>query len=251
MYFSNAELRKYFFPSYSKRAVANFNRVFKEAVASTSSNCIICPATCAPREQYTKDWRPWNTLDEYKFNLKGGEYTVGVEIEMGMADGAERLRLVKAINKWKHITVDGEGGIYGIEVTFPPILLSKLNNKHKMFKYLDILKEYNIVKHDQWAHVGTHVNVGANGITANALNALNATLRTLDNNTKLKYFGREDPYGYGYYNRKYIEYKLFNSTTDKRKLKQYIKVAVAFTKCIVDKTTDMQSVLLALKGTEK
>ena len=45
-----------------------------------------------------------------------------------------------------------------------------------------------------------------------------------------KYFGRPGPYGTIYDQRKYFEFKLFNSTTSTKELKKYVAVAVELVK---------------------
>lgn len=45
-----------------------------------------------------------------------------------------------------------------------------------------------------------------------------------------KYFGRPRPYGTIFDQRKYFEFKLFNSTTSTKELKKYVAVAVELVK---------------------
>ena len=53
----------------------------------------------------------------------------------------------------------------------------------------------------------------------------------LTNEQHLKYFGRR-PYGYGHDQVTHIEYKLFNSQLDPKRLRQYIDIAVSLTKLV-------------------
>lgn len=198
---------------------------------------------------YISKWiRPWDVVPELiNFVPPEDDYGIGVEVEFGFVSVAAAIKVANHIKNWHYVALDFEGGENPIEATFSPVLYSKLNSKSQVNRYLDFLnanKEL-VTQHnaaESW--VGTHVNVSAN-VPVSTLRAeqLSDVLRSLcsrydhitnhratDEQVALrnKYFGR-NPYGYcvPQAGGKYVEFKLFNSTTDKKVLRRYINVSVA------------------------
>ena len=112
--------------------------------------------------------------------------------------------------------------------------------------------------HDPTDHVGTHVNVSKGSSVMSLRNLsirqsdMNACLYNIDFTAACKYFGRS-PYGYGYLReasngRSFIEWKLFNSTSDAATLKRYINIAVALTDLMYSsQSITSESVMIALE----
>lgn len=197
---------------------------------------------------FTGKWlRPWEVVPKLQdFRPPAGEYGIGIEVEMGFNSRQDASYIADQIKDWRYIAVDREGGTHPIEATFPPVLLSKFNNSQAV-RYLRLLKknEDRVFKHNsERACVGTHVNVssgttrefdwGRIGSMERVLSAIchGSVNRGRDAEFCLKYFGRRSPYGTVYSQGNYLEYKLFNSTTNTKQLKKYVAVAVALTKMI-------------------
>lgn len=185
--------------------------------------------------------RPWHVVPKLRdFRPPQGDYGVGVEVEYGFRSHAAASTTVMHIKNWKYIAVDAEGGTYGVETTFAPVLYSKLNKKSQCFRYLDYLASSNdVIEHDPTARVGTHVNVSAHTrLDGNRCESVASTIRhSLTQEAQIRFFGRPRPYGCGVVRdtvsgHNYIEWKLFNSTTDSKKLREYINVAVSLTKLV-------------------
>lgn len=198
-----------------------------------------CPT--ADIELY-KWYRPWEVVPALKnFTPPVGDHGIGVEVEFGFNSLQGSQKIAKAVSKWKYIALDIEGGDYPIEATFPPVLLSKLNSKSQVFRYLKLLRDNieDVQKHHPSHMVGTHVNVSKGGVLQ--MDQLRADLvgdvlhAELSEDEQYKYFGRR-PYGGCNSMGKYIEYKLFNSTTDSKAVRKYINVAVALTDLICSST---------------
>lgn len=204
---------------------------------------------------YITKWiRPWDVVPKLRnFSAPEGEYSVGVEIEMGFNSQSDASFIANKVGGWNNIALDYEGGRNPIEATFPPMLYSKVGSKSQPFRYLKLLRENEdkVFEHNQAANVGTHVNVGKGGVNPDyrRIDLMTNVLDRLSTGTCLKYFGRARPYGYCYHQDKYVEFKLFNSTTDGKKLRKYIHVAVALAEIIYgsgDITAD--TVTAALKA---
>lgn len=184
--------------------------------------------------------RPWSVVEKLRnFRPPAGDYGVGVEVEYGFQSHEDAVSTVMHIKNWKHVAVDKEGGTYGIETTFAPVLYSKLSKKNQCFRYLNFLaEEGRTIPHSAGASVGTHVNVSAYSMLSHdRCSSVARTLRhEIGYELQHKFFGRV-PYGYGVVRgtasgHNYIEWKLFNSTTDSKKLREYINVAVSLTKLV-------------------
>ena len=201
-----------------------------------------------------KWYRPWDVVPKLRaFQAPEGDYGIGVEVEMGFRSRQSAQTIANKIKNWKYIAVDIEGGENPIEATFPPVLYSKLSSKSQVFRYLKLLREnVRLVRnHDHDAAVGIHINVSKGGVTTyNILRGddLCNVVSTLSYSEKMKYFGRQ-PYGVVNCNTgKYLEFKLFNSTTDGKALKRYINIAVALTDLVTsDAPIDREVVITALE----
>lgn len=185
-----------------------------------------------------KWYRPWDVVPKLRdFQAPEGDYGIGVEVEMGFRSERAAQTIANKIKGWKHIAVDIEGGTWPIEATFPPVLYSKLSNKSQVFRYLKLLRDNQslVEEHNDRSCVGTHINVSKGGVTNYStirLAQLREQVYALSYEDQKRYFGRR-PYAVANCNSgKYLEFKLFNSTTDGKALKRYINIAVALTDLI-------------------
>lgn len=196
--------------------------------------------------------RPWDVVPKLReFSAPEGEYAVGIEVEMGFNSRSDASFIAKKVQHWKYIALDYEGGDEPIEATFPPFLYNKMSSKRQPFRYLKLLTDNldKVEEHDVDDQIGTHVNVSKGGAVANSNRAyqLKSILEDFNYAQNLKYFGR-NPYGYcNTYggNGKYIEFKLFNSTTDSKVLRKYIHVAVALADIIYSDVEITEEVVTA------
>lgn len=187
--------------------------------------------------------RPWSVVPALRnYQPPAGEFGVGIEVEMGFRSREAASRIVQQIANWKHIAIDAEGGTYGIETTFPPIDYKKLTKRSQVYRYLQLLERnsHEVRNHGDNSGVGTHVNVSYSNPTTGALSypgsgrvgAVSDVLRYYVNDVdKRRYFGRH-PYGYGYNQGRFIEWKLFNSRPHPRDLFQYVDIAVELTRLV-------------------
>ena len=216
-------------------------------------------ANFSGRPAVSKWWRPWHVVPKLSaFRPEVGDYGIGVEVEMGFRSIVGSQHIANLIKNWRYIAVDIEGGACPIEATFPPVLYSKLSSKTQVFRYLKLLRDNIdcVHPHCQDNFVGTHINVSKGGVSrydrgrVDTMCYLLVGLRNTNPRREdcYKYFGRF-PYG-GVYDREgYLEFKLFNSTTDSKALKRHINVAVALTDLIdSDTTIDEDSVFAACEA---
>lgn len=180
--------------------------------------------------------RPWHVVPELaRFRAPEGDFSVGVEIEFGFINPDAARQTIKYAANWKHVTFDREGGLYGVETTFPPMLYSKIRNDSKVFKYVRHLAQHpdRLMRHQHDSSVGTHINVGSHiNLTRDIVGAMTTHLHNIvcrSNDNAIKYFGRR-PYGYLYNHGGFVEYKLFNSTMDVVAVRRYINIAVSLQK---------------------
>lgn len=191
------------------------------------------------RAGLTKWFRPWDVVPELKeFTPPEGDYGIGIEVELGFTSRANVQHIANIIKDWKYIALDEEGGSFPLEVTFPPLLYSKLSSKSQPMRYLKLLKENEarIYRHSPGNLVGTHVNVSKGGVSFarnSRVGAMHSALSDLSTALEVKYFGRR-PYGYIYVQGggKHLEFKLFDSTIDTAVLRRYIDISVALTDLI-------------------
>ena len=179
-----------------------------------------------------KWFRPWDVVPALRdIEAPEGDFTVGVEIEMGFRTVEDASFVAQKVIRWKNVTLDLEGGAIPIEATFPPILYSKFDDKCQAVRYVNILSENEGRLHHRGVQVGTHVNVGARGgVSFPRIDRINDQIRALPNTLLQRYFGRR-PYGYGYVQggNRWVEWKLFDSTNDVQRFKSYVHIAVALT----------------------
>lgn len=219
-------------------------RKVKDAIADRDVN----------RYQMLGKWyRPWAVVPELiNWRAPAGDFGVGVEVEMGFRDRAAARIVANHIKHWKYVAIDYEGGHDPIEATFAPIRYSKLSSKSQVIRYLKYLNTVRnlVVNHSNNNSVGTHVNVSVGDhVTLNnfgpRLREVNTQLSNIcsrrdqygdmtgTSESARKYFGRY-PYGWGSLgSSRFIEWKLFNSQLDPKRLVQYIDIAVALTKLVV------------------
>ncbi len=211
-------------------------------------------------ESLGKWHRPWDVVPELRdFQAPAGDWGVGIEVEMGFTTEAAAQSVARYIEDadWQYVTLDREGGRHPIEATFPPVYLSTIHDSD-VVKYLDYLATVPqlIVSHNSEAMVGTHVNVSPGAGMTLYTERVDELCDILENgylgrDNEVKYFGRR-PYGFAYgqgwsgNGYKWVEYKLFNSQTDSRRLRQYINEAVAMTKLCCDPDRPMNSMELHL-----
>lgn len=184
--------------------------------------------------------RPWSVVPALKnFAAPEGDFGIGVEVEMGFTSLQAVRDVAHQIKDWKNITLDREGGQYPLEVTFPVMLYSKISKRSQVMRYLNILDSVRntVVDHrTTGGAVGTHINVSMGGVPEIGqyyprMSDISTVISQLGQDLHVKYFGRR-PYGYLYNRRTYIEFKLFNSQLDPKRLQQYIDIAVSLTKLV-------------------
>lgn len=198
--------------------------------------------------------RPWQVVPELRnFKAPRGEYAVGVEVEFGFKSYPALKNVIEKIRNWKYITLDREGpsGCDDVlEVTFPPVLYGKFGYNSQAMRYLRILDSLKdtLYAHGEDEEVGTHINVSLGGhsfkggnnwdefLSNSRQSSVSRLLRDMDTDDKYRYFGR-DPYGYIFTQAdgKYLEFKLFNSTTDHSQLRRYVNIAVSLAQLIAGK----------------
>jgi len=211
---------------------------------------------CTVELNLSKIMRPWSIVPALRdFCPPEGDFGIGVEIEYGFTSSAAAKGAMYHVRNWKHVALDREGGIHGVEATFPPILYSKLSKRDKPFRYLDFLAANHSILAQHCGQVGTHINVSAarrvNDVRREAVNGI---LRELSQSLKQKYFNR-NPYGYINHRSEnasgngYVEMKLFNSTTCSITLRRYINIAVSLVKLMTsDDALTHDSVVAALEA---
>jgi hypothetical protein len=244
----------------NKRKVAVYLRAVKDAIAARQTT-VPTPHIPSYDQEYIAKWhRPWDVVPKLaNFSAPEGEYAVGVEIELGFTSAGASRTVANFIRNWKYVALDWEGGDNPIEATFPPILYSKFNSQSQPMRYLKFLRQNSrlVTRHRSDAVVGTHVNVSKGGRRVGAVRTREATyfMDYLTPEEKVKYFGRAHPYLYAISQEggKFIEFKMFNSTTDGVALKRYVNVAVAVAELIYStETINSASIRAALeKGYNK
>lgn len=187
--------------------------------------------------------RPWAVVPKLReFAPPPGEYGVGVEVECGFTDDAAASFIADKIKNWKYVAIDYEGGDHPLEATFPPFIYSKMrNDRTQALRYIKLLSDNSnlVVPKDRYVgeYVGFHVNVSkgdADGkcmdFSQARLDRINFALDELSDRENFKYFNR-NPYGKLYSRggrgNRWVEMKLFDSTTDVATARRYIHTAVA------------------------
>lgn len=181
--------------------------------------------------------RPWQVVPKLReFAPPPGEYGVGVEVECGFIDDDAASFIADKIKNWKYVAIDYEGGEYPIEATFPPFIYSKMrNDRTQVLRYIKLLSDNSSLVAPKDQYVGFHVNVSKGdaggkcvGFSQARLDRINYALDDLSNRENFKYFNR-NPYGklYSRGGNRWVEMKLFDSTTDVATARRYIHTAVA------------------------
>jgi hypothetical protein len=216
----------------------------KQAIIDRQESVDICGSLPRSYTEFSvaKFCRPWHVVDKLRnFRPPQGDYGVGIEVEYGFNSHEDSVATVMHIKHWKHIAVDKEGYPYGVETTFAPVLYSKLTKKSQCFRYLDYLasQQGRLHRHAMQDDQGTHVNVSAHELLDVERCAVVGSVLQYQTTReqRIRFFGRPNPYGFGRVRstsggHNYIEWKLFNSTTDSKRLQQYINVAVSLTKLV-------------------
>lgn len=235
----------------TKHHVKNYVRTIKRAIVNRQSRVPSQGRDSWP--YYVSKWfRPWEIVPALRdFRAPAGEFAVGVEVEMGFQSLALARAVAQHVQHWKHIALDFEGGSHPIEATFPPVLYSKYGSKSQASRYLKFISRGFAAAHSEGSLIGTHVNVskgGAESVDYYRMDCMADALRGLSGTERQRYFGRYNPYGYCYNQGRYVEFKMFNSTTDWKRLRQYVDVAVAIADLLYGtESITMESVRTALE----
>lgn len=200
--------------------------------------------------------RPWQIIPKLRqFSAPAGDYGIGVELEAGFNSKSDAQAIASKVQHWRNITLDFEYGITNpIEATFPPFLYSKMSSKCQPFRYAKLLSQQDsgVRQHTAGEEVGCHINVSKGGVISPSYRRVYSMADILECNLtrdeKNKYFGRQ-PYGYCYDEEHYVEFKLFNSTTDSKVLRRYIHIAVALADIIYGEQEITDSLVRAALST--
>lgn len=221
----------------TRREVAKYVKAVKRAIINRQATLNFNDGGYG--NHYIAKWlRPWDVVPALKnFNAPDGDYAVGVEIEMGFTSRQAAHTVATHVANWRHIALDWEGGDFPIEATFPPVLYSKFGSKSQPSRYLKWLSANQslVQEHREDALVGTHINVskGRQRLPVERVMELTSRLRLLSDEQKSKYFGRRVPYSYARpQSVKYIEFKMFNSTTNWKILRRYVDISVALAELV-------------------
>lgn len=204
--------------------------------------------------------RPWDIVPKLReYQPPAGQFGVGIEVELPFISYEASRTVARHIQNMRHITIDNEGGTYPLEVTFPPIVSSKMNNKCQVARYFKYLNSTNLVnrpyltQQNRW--IGIHVNVskGEDGTAAETrgsrCDVMSVLLRELNSDANLHFFGRVIPYNYAVWQGRYVEFKMFHSTTDFAALKRYVNISVALADLLFsERALSLASLMEALEA---
>lgn len=201
-----------------------------------------------------KWFRPWNVIPEIRdFRpTQAGDFGIGIEVEHDFRSAEDAEVVARKVKNWRNITMDCEGGEYGIEVTFPPTLYSKFNANSQAMRYMKLLAgpmAQHCRRHNPRDMVGTHVNVSVPRnvtIDHDRRNQVNHRIerRSLYEHDHIgsslceRYFNRV-PYGSIYDTVHGMEMKLFNSVESSQILRKYVEVGVELARLIVYSTEEV------------
>jgi hypothetical protein len=200
-----------------------------------------CLDAALERRQGNKANRPWFLVDVTK-NLDPTQAWYGWEFEGGYATEEDYKRVIKYFwSRFPYSAIDIEGhGHYSAELTFSPCNEADLDDESFGLMKLTKFINRNKIGTTQWgigSMVGTHVNISTPAyralsqeqayIVASRLGDMLNSGLTYDE--KIEFFGRQ-PYGYAFPQRtsdgkQWIEFKVFNSTTDLDELRKYARTA--------------------------
>ena len=179
-----------------------------------------------------KAMRPWDIVNLNE-SLDATKVWIGWEIETGWRTlDARKSAISDLLSSYNHVALDDEGPCHGAEMTWSPANEGKYEGEHPLLYVAGLADKYEVYRHDPEDCTGTHVNISTPTIrdmgreyVAEAVNAMNHGLHSLDDNQREELFGRPVLYG-GFFGREgYVEGKLFNTTYDKEEAKVYISVA--------------------------
>lgn len=179
-----------------------------------------------------KAMRPWDIVNLNE-TLDATKVWIGWEIETGWNTlDARKSAVSDLLSSYNHVALDEEGPCYGAEMTWAPANEGKFEGEHPLLYVSDLADKYEVYRHDPEDCTGTHVNISTPTIrdikrdyVAEAVNAMNHGLHSLDHNQREALFGRPVLYGGFFVRDGYVEGKLFNTTYDKEEAKVYISVA--------------------------
>lgn len=190
--------------------------------------------------QQAKVNRPWELIS-LTDKLDPFQPWLGFEFETGFATKAEYDRVINFVwDNINHVAIDREGyGAYCPEITFSPQNLSAYMNKTAdIYKTIRWMNENNTkMPANIGDYVGTHLNISTPAYRALArkgvqkcnliVDILNHSILMMNDADMRALFGRV-PYGLGNHTQSWVEFKLFRSTDDLKKLDGYMKVAKNF-----------------------
>ncbi len=201
-----------------------------------------------------KWFRPWNIVPEIRdFRpTQNGDFGIGIEVEHDFQSAQDAEVVARKIQNWRNITMDCEGGPYGIEVTFPPTLYSKFNANSQAMRYMKLLAgpmAQHCRRHSPSDMVGTHVNVSVpRGVTidhgrrSQVNNHISRSYMSEDQHIGRplceRYFNRM-PYGSINSAVHGMEMKLFNSVESPQILRKYVEVGIELARLIVYSTEEV------------
>lgn len=190
------------------------------------------------RETYTssgwlsKSIRPWTLVPSVIPSMN--EPLIGFEFETSPSGSRERLRIKQELwDTFENYSLDPEGGLAGLEVTFSPEPLSAYtsgtSNAQRFAR--EVLSTMELESyHESETDIGTHANISIPGIPAMVVvqfinNSLSSMPAKGEDGTDLRLalFGRSELYGIAYNQGKYVEMKTFRTTYDPQVLALYIE----------------------------
>lgn len=185
---------------------------------------------------YNKALRPWEVDDTLLSNLDRNQSWIGWEFETGYVSAAARSEVVAHL--WDNFSntafdSEGEGAAFG-EYTFAPEEYSKYEaGTDQATVFMEYLS-YNrrLCNCTSSTMIGTHVNFSIPGadnyITISAV--LNHSLHYLSNAERASLFGRGQLYAGFFDQGNYVEGKLFRTTYNIERFKQYRAVGMRIVK---------------------
>lgn len=202
-----------------------------------------------------KGMRPHNNIPEIvNFKVPKGDYSIGVEIEHRMANQKAREEAIDFIFDMDYVCLDSDGGGALLEATFPPILLSEIDEKWNACRWLDFLKKNkSVATSDPTDYVGIHVNIGSStykGMSHDNFNTKRVVIATMFTAKEaIRYFGRNavgmHPQSNGVTN--WVEMRMFHTTDDSKTLLWYVVAARILMDWVEDKISnkDLKAIMQA------
>ena len=224
----------------TKRAVARIHKRAMQAVKNRESDAEFDKDGDWFSFSVWKWYRPWEVVSKLRnWQAPEGDFGVGIEIELGFDNYRYVSTIMNTVSKWRHITMDFEGGgNYPIEATFPPVCYSKFGPKSQACRYLKLV-DGKALRHSPDSSVGTHINVSVGGREhvdkAERRSRINRYIEwdtsSFGSANRNKYFGRHPCGGIRSTNTHY-ECKMFNSVTDWKVLRRYVDISIELVKLI-------------------